>query len=61
MEKDLARIGLNPKEAKVYLYLVEYGTSPASEIAKNCTFPKSSVNFMADSLYKRGLLRKSLR
>lgn len=52
---------MNEKEAKVYLYLVEYGISWASEIAKHLWFPKSTVNFLADTLWKNGYLSKSMR
>jgi DNA-binding IclR family transcriptional regulator len=52
---------MNEKEAKVYLYLVEYGISGASEIAKHLGYPKSTVNFLADTLWNGGYLSKSIR
>lgn len=61
MIEQLQKLGMNEKEAKVYLYLIEYGTSGASEIAKYLGFPKSTVNFLAESLWKRGYLSKSMR
>ncbi len=61
MEQQLWKIGLNPKEIKVYLYLIEYGISGASEVAKHISLPKSSVNFLADNLWRRWFLRKSFR
>lgn len=53
MIEKLQILGMNEKEAKVYLYLIEYGISGASEIAKHLGFPKSTVNFLAESLWKR--------
>ena len=61
MIEQLTRIGMNEKEARVYLYLIEYGISWASEIAKHLGYPKSTVNFLAESLWKRGYLSKSMR
>lgn len=57
----LTTLGLSEKEAKTYLYLVEYGISWASEIAKHLNYPKSTVNFLADNLWKRGYVSKSIR
>ena len=61
MISELQQIGMNEKEARVYLYLIEYGISPASEIAKHLGYPKSTVNFLAESLWKWGYLAKSMR
>lgn len=61
MIEQLQKLGMNEKEARVYLYLIEYGISGASEIAKHLAFPKSTVNFLAESLWKRGYLSKSMR
>ena len=55
------QIGMNEKEAKVYLYLIEYGISGASEVAKHLWLPKSTVNFIADNLWKNGYVSKSIR
>lgn len=61
MIEKLQILGMNEKEARVYLYLIEYGISGASEIARHLDFPKSTVNFLAESLWKRGYLSKSMR
>lgn len=61
MIEKLQTLGMNEKEAKTYLYLIEYGISWASEIAKHLNYPKSTVNFLADTLWKRGFLSKSIR
>lgn len=41
--------------------MVIFHISPASEIAKNIGIPKSSVNFLADTLWQQGYLKKSFR
>ncbi|MDQ7009124.1 MAG: helix-turn-helix domain-containing protein [Candidatus Gracilibacteria bacterium] len=61
MEEKLIELGFNKKEIKVFLYLLEFGISAASEVARNLGFPKSSVNFLADNLWKKGVLKKSFR
>ena len=53
MIAELISIGFSEKESQVYLYLIEYGTSGASEIAKHLRIPKSTVNFIAENLWKR--------
>jgi len=61
MKSELQELGLNEKEVKVFLYLIEYGVSAASEISKHIWIPKSTINFLADNLWKRGILKKSFR
>ncbi len=61
MIESLIRIGMNEKEARVYLYLIEYGISGASEIAKHLGYPKSTANFLAERLWKGGYVSKSIR
>jgi sugar-specific transcriptional regulator TrmB len=53
MNEKLSSLGLNQKEMQVYMYLVEYGISAASEVARHIAIPKSTVNFLADSLWKK--------
>lgn len=59
--KELKQLGLNDKEVKIYMYLISYGISAASEISNHVRIPKSTVNFSADNLWKRWLLKKSFR
>lgn len=59
MEKYLEKIWLNQKEINVYMYLVEYGISWASEIWKKLNIPKSTINFIADNLWKKWFLKKT--
>ena len=61
MENKLIELWFNKKEIKVFLYLIEMWISSASEIARNISFPKSTVNFLADNLWKKGILKKSFR
>lgn len=61
IEEKFIHLGFNEKESRVYLYLVEYGISGASEIARHLGYPKSTVNFLAETLWKRGFLSKSIR
>ncbi len=61
MRDILQEFWLNDKEIKVFLYLVEYGISPASEVSNHIDIPKSTINFLADNLWKRGILKKSFR
>ncbi len=61
MIDSLMQLGWSEKESKIYLYLVEYGISWASEIAKYLGYPKSSVNFLADTLWRKWYLTRSMR
>lgn len=58
---DLQNLGFSEKETKVYLALLEYGTQPASIIAKKVSYPKSTVLFLFDNLLKQGFINKSMR
>ena len=59
MIKELIQLGFNEKEAKVYLALLEYGTQPASVIAKKTGFPKATVLFLFDNLFKKAYIKRS--
>ena len=61
IEERLSILRWNKKEIDVYLYLVQYGVSSASEMAKHLWYPKSTVNFIAENLWKQGYLTKSMR
>ena len=58
---NLQELWFSQKETEVFLYLVEYGVSSASEIAKKLWYPKSSINFIADTLWEQWFLKKSFR
>ena len=61
METDFIKLWFNKKEYIVYMYLIEYWVSSASEISKYIKIPKSTVNFLADNLWKKWILKKSFR
>jgi sugar-specific transcriptional regulator TrmB len=61
MKEELLELGLNKKEIEVFLYLINFWISSASEVANKLGYPKSSINFLADNLWKRGILKKSFR
>jgi len=61
MNKELYTLWFNEKESQVYLYIVEYGVSAASEISRKLGIPKSTVNFIADMLCEKWILKKSFR
>lgn len=59
MIDQLIPLGFSQKEATVYLALLEFGTQPASVIAKKTGYPKSTVLFLFDDLLKKSFIRKS--
>ena len=61
MKKLLLELGFTDKEADAYLALLEFGTQPASVIAKKTGFPKSTILFLFEGLLKKGYIRKSQR
>lgn len=61
MNEYLQQLGLNEKEIKVYLVLLEFGTQPASVIAKKSDLPRPTVLYICDRLLKINYIRKSQR
>lgn len=59
MIEQLIALGLSNKEAHVYLALLELGSQPASVIAKKTGYPKATVLFLFDNLYKKGYIQRS--
>jgi sugar-specific transcriptional regulator TrmB len=59
MLEQLTALGFSEKEATVYLALLEFGTQPASVIAKKTSFPKATVLFLFDRLFKKGYIQRS--
>lgn len=59
MIKELIQLGFTQKEARVYLALLEFGSQPASVIAKKTGYPKPTVLFLFDHLFKKGYVRRS--
>ncbi len=56
LEKDLQKIGLSEKEAKVYLAGLELGPSTAQTIAAKASVNRPTTYIMIESLIKRGLM-----
>lgn len=57
----LQNIGLNQKEIKVYLTILELGTQPASVIANRVKLPRNTSRFLLDKLVEKGVIKKTLR
>ena len=54
----LTHLGLNDKEAHLYLELLQIGSQPASVVARKVNLPRSSAQFVAESLVKKGFATK---
>lgn len=59
--EELIKFGLSYKEAKVYVSLLEIGTSMVSEIAKRTKINRSTTYVMLESLAGKGLVSFSER
>lgn len=57
----LTSFQLAPKEVKVFLKLLEFGSQPASQIARICEMPRNTVRSLLDGLVKKGLVVKTRR
>lgn len=56
LEKDLQEIGLNEKEAKIYLASLELGQSVVQDIAKKAGVNRATTYFVIETLMKMGLM-----
>ncbi|MBD3204666.1 hypothetical protein GF327_10325 [Candidatus Woesearchaeota archaeon] len=59
--EELRKIGLNEKESKVYLTLLELGDSLASEIAKKTNINRSLLYSILDELIDKGIVTYILK
>jgi len=59
LTKKLEEIGLNEKEAKVYIAVLELGEGSASEIAKKSAVNRATTYFTLENLMKIGLVSAS--
>ncbi|MBD3156438.1 hypothetical protein GF369_01285, partial [Candidatus Peregrinibacteria bacterium] len=57
----LKKIGLNEKEAHVYLSLLELGSQPASVIGKKAHINRSTTYLVLDSLIQKGYVNEHVR
>lgn len=58
VEQQLTDMGFSRKEAKAYIFLLKLGTQPASVIAKKMELPRSTGQFILESLVKKHLATK---
>jgi len=56
LEKELENIGLNEKEAKVYVAALELGRATAQQIAQRAGLKRPTTYFTIEGLMKRGLM-----
>lgn len=56
LERELIEIGLNEKEAKVYLASLELGQSTVQDIAKKAGVNRATTYFVVEGLMKTGLM-----
>lgn len=56
LELELQRIGLNEREAKVYLAALELGPSPVQKIAQRAGIPRATVYLILDDLRNKGFV-----
>jgi HTH-type transcriptional regulator, sugar sensing transcriptional regulator len=56
LEKELIEIGLNEKEAKVYLSCLELGQTTVQNIARKALINRATAYFIIDGLMQRGLM-----
>lgn len=56
LEKELQDIGLNEKEARVYLAAMELGQSVVQDIAKKADVNRATTYFIIEELMKKGLM-----
>jgi len=59
ISKALQKSGLSKNEAMLYLLLFQFGSQPASVLAKKLEIPRSTSGFHLEELYKKGLVGKS--
>ncbi|MFZ5364074.1 MAG: TrmB family transcriptional regulator [Patescibacteria group bacterium] len=56
LEKELQKLGLSDKEAKVYLASMELGPSPVQAVAQKSGVNRATTYVMIESLISRGLM-----
>lgn len=56
MKKIFTKLGATPKEADLFLRLLELGAQPASVVAKHIGSPRSTTYLMLENLIKIGLV-----
>lgn len=59
LDKELTGLGLSPKEAKVYLALLELGTASAQAIARRAGIVRPTTYVILETLARKGLASKA--
>jgi sugar-specific transcriptional regulator TrmB len=54
----LETLGINKKEADLYTKLLALGAQPASILARRLNIPRSTAQFLAESLVQKGVASK---
>ena len=60
VETKLETLGLNTKEIRAYLAILSLGTAGASQVAKKCGIPRTTLYPALESLVGRGLLVREI-
>lgn len=60
LESSLQKLGLTFKEAHTYLQLLEIGMQPASVLAKKMKIPRSSAQFLLNSLVEKQFVEQRI-
>ncbi|MEI7890496.1 MAG: helix-turn-helix domain-containing protein [bacterium] len=56
LEQELINIGINEKEAKIYLATLELGQSTVQQVAQKAAVNRATAYFIIDALMQRGLV-----
>lgn len=56
LEKSLQYVGFKPKEAKIYLALLELGEAPVTEIARRTNIKRTTIYNLLPDLIERGIV-----
>lgn len=60
IEQDLAKIGLNDKEARVYLAILELGSASVVAVSRKSGVKRTTVYEVVDSLLGKGLISQTV-
>lgn len=61
IEQKLKDIGLTQNEIKLYLYILEKGTSTPPQISKGLKITRSNIHYLLKSLIEKDLLKKQIK
>lgn len=55
------KLGLDEKEAEIYLTLLKYGASPASVIATKVSLKRTTIYYSLDNLIKKNFVKQTIQ